>query len=228
MKRTFDIIAIGASTGGPPALQNLFSAFERQLPFAFVVSQHMPPGFTRSFAERLDRLSVFAVKEAEDGDLLVPGRVLIAPGGSNLVFEKSAEGTIARIVPPVPEERYSPSVNLMFSSCAEIFRNRMMAVVLTGMGDDGSRALRRVKELGGFVVAESDETAAVYGMPREAVATGLVDRVLPLHRLAREITFRAHASEDRARGSRARTPVIPDTPLQSNETEKGSYRGTEI
>lgn len=196
MNRIFDVVAIGASTGGPPALQDIFSAFERQVPFAFVVSQHMPPGFTRAFAERLNRLSVFSVKEAEDRDPLIPGTVLIAPGGLNLVCEKSEGIAIARIVPPIPEERYTPSVNMMFASCAEIYGNRMMAVVLTGMGDDGSRGLRRVKELGGFVVAESNETAAVYGMPREAVATGFVDRVLPLHSIAREIVFRAHLSEE--------------------------------
>jgi len=186
----FDIVAIGASTGGPPALQSIFSAFERQLPFAVVVSQHMPAGFTKAFAERLNRSSVFTVKEAEDSDAVLPGRILIAPGGMNLVFEDLAGEVIARTVPPSLNDRYTPSVDVMFSSCAEVYRNRMMAVVLTGMGNDGSKGLRAVKEKGGFIVAESDETAAVYGMPREAAATGFVDRVLPLHLVAREILYR--------------------------------------
>ena len=186
----FDIVAIGASTGGPPALQSIFSAFERQLPFSIVVSQHMPPGFTKTFAERLNRSSVFTVKEAEDGDAVLPGRILIAPGGMNLVFENLAGGVLVRTVQPSLDDRYIPSVDVMFSSCAEVYRNRMMAVVLTGMGNDGSKGLRAVKERGGFIVAESDETAVVYGMPREAAATGFVDRVLPLHLVAREILCR--------------------------------------
>jgi two-component system, chemotaxis family, protein-glutamate methylesterase/glutaminase len=186
----FDIVAIGASTGGPPALQSIFSTFERQLPFAVVVSQHMPPGFTKTFAERLNRSSVFTVKEAEDGDAVLPGRILIAPGGMNLVFEDLADEVIIRTVLPSLDDRYTPSVDVMFSSCAEVYRNRMMAVVLTGMGNDGSKGLRAVKEQGGFIVAESDETAVVYGMPREAVATGFVDRVLPLHLMTQEILYR--------------------------------------
>ncbi len=186
----FDIVAIGASTGGPPALQSIFSAFECLLPFAVVVSQHMPAGFTKAFAERLNRSSVFTVKEAEDGDAVLPGRILIAPGGKNLIFEDLAGEVIVRTVPPSLDDRYTPSVDVMFSSCAEIYGKRMMAVVLTGMGNDGSKGLRSVKEKGGFIVAESDETAAVYGMPREAAATGFVDRVLPLHLVAREILYR--------------------------------------
>jgi len=186
----FDIVAIGASTGGPPALQSIFSAFERQLPFAVVVSQHMPPGFTKTFAERLNRSSVFTVKEAEDGDAVLPGRILIAPGGMNLIFEDLASEVIIRTVLPSLDDRYTPSVDVMFSSCAKVYRNRMMAVVLTGMGNDGSKGLRAVKEQGGFIVAESGETAVVYGMPREAAATGFVDRVLPLYLVAQEILYR--------------------------------------
>lgn len=186
----FDIVAIGASTGGPPALQSIFSAFERQLPFAVVVSQHMPAGFTRAFAERLNRSSVFEVKEAEDGDVVLAGRVLIAPGGMNLVFENLSGQVIVRTVTPTASDRYTPSVDVMFTSCAQVYGRRMMAVVLTGMGNDGSKGLRSVKERGGFIVAESDETAVVYGMPREAVATGCVDQVLPLQQVAHEILFR--------------------------------------
>ena len=186
----FDIVAIGASTGGPPALQSIFSAFDRQLPFAVVVSQHMPAGFTRAFAERLNRSSAFTVKEAEEGDVVLAGRILIAPGGMNLVVENHDGEIIVRVVPPSPDDRYTPSVDVMFASCAGVYGKRMLAVVLTGMGNDGSKGLRSVKEQGGFIVAESDETAVVYGMPREAVATGLVDRVLPLQHVAHEILFR--------------------------------------
>lgn len=187
---TIDMVAIGSSTGGPPALQNIFSSFEHKFPFAVVVSQHMPAGFTRAFAERLNRSSPFDIKEAEDGDLVVPGRILIAPGGNNLIVEVCGGQATARIVPPTSADRYVPSVDVMLESCAGIYRNRMIAVILTGMGNDGSKGVRSVHEQGGYLIAESDESAVVYGMPREAVATGLVDRVVPLHRVAREILIK--------------------------------------
>ncbi|KAB0669614.1 chemotaxis response regulator protein-glutamate methylesterase [Oryzomonas sagensis] len=183
----FDLVAIGASTGGPPALQFFFSAFERAYPFAVVVAQHMPSGFTHAFAERLNRASLFEIKEAVDGDLVLPGRVLIAPGGSNLVLELHNGRAVARVVPPTSADRYVPSVDVMLESCADIYKKRMIAVILTGMGNDGTKGVRKVKGQGGFVIAESDETAVVYGMPREAVATGLVDRVVPMQCVHREI-----------------------------------------
>ena len=187
---SIDIVAIGSSTGGPPALQNIFSSFEHSFPFAIVVSQHMPAGFTRAFADRLNRSSPFEVKEAADGDLVSPGRILIAPGGMNMVCEVNGGQVLARIVPSTASDRYVPSVDVMLESCAGIYRKRMIAVILTGMGNDGSKGIRAVHEQGGYVIAESDETAVVYGMPREAVATGIVDRVVPLHRVSREILIR--------------------------------------
>ena len=186
-RQVLEIVAIGTSTGGPPALQRLFSSFDRPFPFAVVVAQHMPAGFTRAFAERLNRSSAFDIKEAEDGDPVLPGRVLIAPGGKNLIVEAAGGQVSARILEPTAADRYVPSVDVMFESCAPIYRDRLTAVILTGMGNDGSRGVRAVKEQGGYVISESDETAVVYGMPREALATGLVDRVAPLHRIAQEI-----------------------------------------
>ena len=186
-----EIIAIGASTGGPPALQQILSSFEQRLPCAIVVAQHMPAGFTRAFAERLDRASPFQVREAADGDLVAPGSVLVAPGGMNLQLEVVKQQVFTRVVSPSPNDRYAPSVDVLFDSCAAIYGRRMMAVILTGMGNDGSRGVTAVKRRGGFVVAESEKTAVVYGMPREAAATGLVDRVLPLEDVAREIVYRS-------------------------------------
>ena len=187
LHHAIDIVAIGSSTGGPPALQQIFSAFDQKYPFAIVVAQHMPAGFTKPFAERLDRSSVFDVKEAEDGDPVIPGRVLIAPGGRNLVFEVRGGQVTARVVPPSKSDRYVPSVDAMLQSCAGIYRKRVAAVILTGMGNDGSQGVRVIKEHGGIIIAESEESAVVYGMPREAVATGLVDRIVPLHRISGEI-----------------------------------------
>jgi two-component system chemotaxis response regulator CheB len=185
-----DLVAIGSSTGGPPALQGIFSSFEKKYPFAVVVSQHMPAGFTRAFADRLNRSSLFDIKEAEDGDPVVPGRILIAPGGRNMILEECGGQVTARIKPPTSADRYVPSVDVMLESCAQIYRNRMIAVILTGMGNDGSKGVRSVHGQGGYLVAESEETSVVYGMPREAVATGLIDRVVPLHHVAREILIK--------------------------------------
>jgi two-component system chemotaxis response regulator CheB len=185
-----DMVAIGSSTGGPPALQSIFSSFEHKLPFAVVVAQHMPAGFTKAFADRLNRSSPFDIKEAENGDLVLPGRILIAPGGMNMIFEVCGGQVTVRIVPPTSADRYIPSVDVMLESCAGIYRKRMIAVILTGMGNDGSKGVKSVHEQGGYLIAESEETAVVYGMPREAVATGLVDRIVPLQRVAREILIK--------------------------------------
>lgn len=184
---SIDLVAIGTSTGGPPALQHILSAFEQKYPFAIVISQHMPAGFTKAFADRLNRSSCFDVKEAEDGDLVLPGRVLIAPGGKNMIFEVFGGQITARIVSPSNTDRYVPSVDVMLESCASIYRKRVTAIILTGMGNDGSKGVRAIKEQGGCVIAESEESAVVYGMPREAVVTGVVDRIVPLNKMVSNI-----------------------------------------
>ncbi len=186
-RHAIDLVAIGSSTGGPPALQQIFSAFKHTYPFAIVVSQHMPAGFTKAFADRLNRTSLFDIKEAEDGDLVLPGSALIAPGGKNMIFEVCSGQVTARIVAPAESDRYIPSVDAMLQSCAGIYQKRVTAVILTGMGNDGSKGVKIIKENGGYVIAESEETAIVYGMPREAVATGVVDSSVPLDRVASEI-----------------------------------------
>lgn len=188
-KSRFDVLAIGASTGGPPALQTLLSALPAQLPFAVVISQHMPAGFTLAFADRLNRIFPFEVKEAEDGDEVLPNRVLIAPGGKNMTFQKLHDCTVARICVPSPQDKFIPSVDVMFSSLAPLYGPRLLAVVLTGMGNDGSRGVVAVKDAGGEVLAEAEESAVVFGMPREAIATGVVARVAPIERMGREIAM---------------------------------------
>jgi two-component system chemotaxis response regulator CheB len=187
---TVQVVAIGASTGGPPALQGILSSFSDKLPFAILISQHMPAGFTKAFAERLNRSSQFEVKEARDGDRVLPGTVLVAPGGRNMVFRQESGDVVARIVEPSDQDRYIPSVDAMFMSLADIYGAKLLAVVLTGMGNDGSKGVRAVKNSGGEILAESEETSIVFGMPREAIATGLVDKVVPLSLMAREITLR--------------------------------------
>src|SRR5690606_20411112 len=164
---------------------------------ALVVAQHMPAGFTRGFAERIDRLTPFAAREARDGDEPQPGHVLIAPGGRHLEFERAGGRTVVRLGEAAPGDKYAPSVDRLFASVAKHYGGSdLLAIVLTGMGDDGRRGVAAVKEAGGRVVAESEETAVVFGMPQQAIRTGVVDAVLPLAQIATVIEsgVAAHAS----------------------------------
>ena len=183
----FDILAIGASTGGPPALQSIFTSLPKDLPLSIIVSQHMPPGFTRAFAERLNRLSALDVKEAESGDTISKGRILIAPGGAHLTVKKQGKNAVAEISRKTPADMYAPSVDRMFSSVANNYKGNAIGLVLTGMGSDGKNGVIELKESDGFIIAESEESSIVYGMPKEAVKTGKVDKILPLSRIAGEI-----------------------------------------
>jgi two-component system chemotaxis response regulator CheB len=186
-KNRFDLVAIGSSTGGPPALQKILSQFPEKFPFAVLISQHMPAGFTKAFAERLNRMFPFTVQEAVDGDEVLPNSVLIAPGGKNLTVVAGEGKVFVRLQSPTKEDKYVPSVNVMFASVAQNMGAKVLGVVLTGMGNDGSQGVRFIKEAGGVVMAESEETSVVFGMPREAIATGLVDKVVPLEQMAGSI-----------------------------------------
>jgi len=174
-------VAIGASTGGPPALQQVLTALAADLPAAVVIAQHMPEGFTRMFAERLDRTVGLHVKEAEGDEELVPGLVLLAPGGKNLTVQSGMSGRVfARIEVPSPTDRYIPSVDKLLASAAAAYGSQLVSVVLTGMGDDGALGTRAARAAGGLTIAEAEESCVVFGMPREAIKTGAVQRVLPL------------------------------------------------
>ena len=183
--RRHRVVAIGSSTGGPAALMQLFCAFRTAPACAFVVSQHMPVGFTRGFAERLASTTALAAREAEPGDVPAPGTILIAPGGAHLEFETRGHDVVARVLEPRPSERYAPSVDRMFSSAAKHWGADLLAVVLTGMGDDGAAGALAVKQAGGNVIVESAETAVIFGMPQQAIRAGAVDAVLPLHEMAK-------------------------------------------
>jgi len=177
--RAVELVVIGCSTGGPPALQQLFQAMPL-LPVPFVVAQHMPPNFTRLFADRVNRLTTYHVKEATDGDILLPGGVYVAPGGMQTEIRRVTEGLQARVFPAGLNDLYAPSVDRLFSTASKTCSERLVAIVLTGMGDDGSDAIREVRERGGTTIAESSETAIIFGMPGEAIKTGAVEEVLPL------------------------------------------------
>lgn len=183
-------VVIGASTGGPPALQAIFAAIQRPIPVAFAVSQHMPPGFTRAFAERLNKCSALEIREACTGDVVRAGQVLIAPGGRNLLFRRSGADVVAQVAEPAAEQRYVPSVDAMFESASGIFGAKLLGVVLTGMGNDGARGTTIIKEQGGQTLAEAEETSVVFGMPKEAIATGKVDKVVSLPQVSGEILRR--------------------------------------
>ena len=186
-RQDFRMVVIGSSTGGPPALQNIFSAIQDEIPVAFAVAQHMPPDFTRAFAERLNRFSALTIREAANGDVVRPGEVLIAPGGKNLEFFPKGTEIIAKVSEPRGHQRYLPSVDALFSSAATLFGSRLLGVVLTGMGNDGAMGVHAIKHNGGTVFAEAEESCVVFGMPKEAIATGLVDRVVGLPLVCKEI-----------------------------------------
>jgi len=189
------VVAVGSSTGGPSALMQTLGAFSEAPDCAFLVAQHMPKGFTRGFAERLDRLTPFDVREARGGEVPVAGSVLLAPGGRHLELESRAGGAVARVVDPSPRDKYIPSADRLFESAAKHYGQDLLAIVLTGMGDDGCMGIRRVKECGGLVIAESEETAVIFGMPQQAIRTGCVDRVLPLGEIPTAIQSGSFASE---------------------------------
>jgi len=184
------VVAIGASTGGPQAIQRLLAALPGSLPVALVVAQHMPERFTAAFADRLARTTAFSVQEAREGDVLAAGRVLVAPGGRMLEVVRDRGGTLRAAVllpePAVPRQ-YCPSVDRLFESVARAVGRRACGVVLTGMGQDGRAGTAAIKRAGGVTLAESPETAVVYGMPQAAAEGGAVDELLPLPALARRI-----------------------------------------
>lgn len=179
----YELVVIGSSTGGPPALQLVFESLPK-LPIACVVAQHMPATFTRLFAERVNRLTAYDVKEAEDGEPVRPGYIYIAPGGQQTEVKRRDGNLVVRVTSPRAEDLYAPSVDTLFRSAADACGEHLIAVVLTGMGDDGSKALREVHARGGRTIAESSETAIISGMPGAAVRSGAVDVVLPLGDIA--------------------------------------------
>jgi two-component system chemotaxis response regulator CheB len=189
-KSEIEVVAIAASTGGPPALQAILTGLPGDLGAGIVISQHMPPGFTRSFAERMNKLAPLIVSEAAAGDRIRPGTALIAPGGHHLLVKRDREGLFAELVPRNPSDKYVPSADRMMASVAESCGSAVLGVVLTGMGNDGTAGALAIKKLRGQCIAESQESAVIFGMPQEAIRSGAVDKVLPLAQMADEISFR--------------------------------------
>ncbi len=179
-----DLIAIGVSTGGPPAVQKILSEIPASFPGTILIAQHMPKAFTGPFAKRLNESSPLTVKEAEDGDMVRPGWVFIAPGGMHIKINQRVS-RIDVVVSDEPKDAlYKPSANVLFSSVAEGVGKRALCVLLTGMGNDGLIGARELKAKGSVILAQSEETCVVYGMPKAVVDDGLVDKIVDLEDMA--------------------------------------------
>ncbi|UTC58575.1 chemotaxis response regulator protein-glutamate methylesterase [Treponema sp. OMZ 305] len=179
-----EIIAIGISTGGPNALREVFAELDPNLPQPIVVVQHMPPGFTYEFANSLNKICPLEVKEAQEGDLVKPGRILIAQGGKHLMVEKKPLGVIAHISDAPPQSGHRPSADVLFASVAEQFQNRALGIIMTGMGKDGAASLTRLYQEGSRTIGQDEASAIVYGMPRVAYEMGGVMEQVSLSNMA--------------------------------------------
>ena len=187
MARTTEtVICVGASTGGTEALRVLLQALPPDSP-GMVIVQHMPEKFTASFARRLDGLCAVEVKEAEDGDTVRRGRVLIAPGNKHTLLERSGARYYVSVKDGPLVSRHRPSVDVLFRSATRSAGSNAVAVIMTGMGDDGARGMAEMKQSGAFTLAQDEATSVVFGMPKEAIALGCVDRIVPLQNLTMEV-----------------------------------------
>jgi two-component system, chemotaxis family, protein-glutamate methylesterase/glutaminase len=210
------IVAIGVSTGGPSALQYLFSHLPVDFSGSILVVQHMPDGFTELFAKRLDECCPIRVKEARPGDLLVAGRALICPGNRHMKVKKLPLGNVVVMADDDPVNGHRPSVDVLFHSVAEKFGPQAMGVLMTGMGEDGATGLGEIMAAGGFTVAQSQETCVVFGMPKAAIERGYAMRIADLQDLPNILL--AQCAPDRSRGDSTRT----DTGDVKRATSAGS------
>ncbi|HMW21869.1 MAG TPA: chemotaxis response regulator protein-glutamate methylesterase [Burkholderiaceae bacterium] len=183
---TEKLIVIGASTGGTEATREVLSSLPADAP-GVLITQHMPPGFTKSYAARLNGLCRIAVQEARDGDRILPGHAYIAPGGMHLSVERSGANYIARVRDGEPVNRHKPSVEVLFQSAARIAGRNAIGIMLTGMGADGALGMKAMRDAGAYNFAQDEASCVVFGMPREAIAAGAVHEVLPLKRIAEQL-----------------------------------------
>jgi len=190
---TEKIIFIGASTGGTEATKEVLLNLPPDCP-AVVITQHMPPGFTKSYAARLDGLCRIRVAEARDGDRVLPGHAYIAPGGFHLSIERSGANYIARVQDGEPVNRHKPSVEVLFKSAARVVGPNAFAMMLTGMGADGAKAMKEMRDAGSYNYVQDEASCVVFGMPREAIAAGAAHEVLPLTQIAPRLIERLRST----------------------------------
>ncbi len=183
LETTHKVLAIGASTGGTQAIERLLRSFPADAP-GTVITQHMPELFTAAFAERLDKLCAIRVREAVDGDAVISGVALIAPGGKHLLMQRNGARYVARVKDGPPVHHQRPAVDVLFQSVARAAGANAVGILLTGMGADGARGLLAMREAGARTIAQDEATCVVFGMPREAIRLGAADQVLPLEQIA--------------------------------------------
>ena len=183
IKTTDTIIAIGSSTGGTEAVKEVLEVLPPNTP-PVLITQHMPERFTKTWADRMNGLCRISVKEAEDGDSVLPGHALVAPGGYHMALERSGARYTVRINQDAPVNRHRPSVDVLFASVARYAGANAVGVILTGMGGDGAKELLTMKQAGAFTIAQDEASCVVFGMPKEAIKLGGVDKVLPLGDIA--------------------------------------------
>lgn len=193
LQTTHKIVCIGASTGGTEALMDVLTAFPPDAP-GMVIVQHMPAGFTRSFAQRLDGACQIRVKEAEDGDRILQGHALLAPGGMHMAVRRAGANFLVRVARGQPVNRHCPSVDVLFQSAAAHVGSNAVGAILTGMGNDGAKGMLAMKQAGAQNIAQNEATCVVFGMPKEAIALDAAQHVLPLDRIADRIMSLAHVN----------------------------------
>lgn len=181
------IMAIGISTGGPNALRKVFAKFDADLPIPVIVVQHMPAGFTEEFAKSLNRICPLEVKEAANGDILKPGRILIAPGDFHVEVKRKSLGTIVNVISKDPVNGHRPSVDVLFESIAAEFGNESIAAIMTGMGRDGARQIGQIYGAGGITLAQDEDSSIVYGMPKVAIEHNYIKHIVPLDEMAEKL-----------------------------------------
>lgn len=183
----FDVLLIGISTGGPQALRRMLPRFPADFPVPIAIVLHMPVGYTALYAEKLNEICALEVKEAAEGDEFRPGRALLAPAGRHLLLRRTLAGTVAQLSLQPLEKIHRPSVDVLFRSAAERFQDRVLGVVMTGMGDDGREGAAWLKAHGATVLTEAESSCVIYGMPRSVVEAGLSDAAVPLDALPQAI-----------------------------------------
>jgi two-component system chemotaxis response regulator CheB len=195
---TEKMVFIGASTGGTEAIKDVLTPLPADFP-AIVITQHMPPGFTTSFAARLNGLCRIDVHEASNGERLLPGHAYIAPGGKQFRVDRSGANYVAVVEDGELVNRHRPSVEVLFRSGARVVGRNAFAVMLTGMGNDGAKAMKEMKDAGSYNLVQDEASCVVFGMPREAIAHGAADEVLPLKDIAAALINKLNGASDRFR-----------------------------
>jgi two-component system, chemotaxis family, protein-glutamate methylesterase/glutaminase len=195
---TEKLICIGASTGGTEAVKEVLTRLPADSP-GIVITQHMPPGFTTSFAARLNTLCQVTVQEAVNGERILPGHAYIAPGGKQFAVSRSGANYVAVVDDGEPVNRHKPSVEVLFKSCASVAGRNAFGIMLTGMGNDGAKAMREMKDAGSYNYVQDEASCVVFGMPREAILHGAADEVLPLMDIAPALLSKLSSSTDRYR-----------------------------